>query len=74
MGPRLNMAAAIGALSVVNRVLLSRITTGKTVAKWISPIQHIILMCFPCGKEKFVPRIVHVYPNLHARVYVVWKL
>ena len=74
MGPRLNMVAAIGALSIVNRVLLSRITTGKTVAKWISPIQHIILMCFPCDKKKIVPRIVHAYPNLHARVYVVLML
>jgi len=33
MGPHLNMVAAIGAPSVVNRVVISRIATGKTVAK-----------------------------------------
>jgi len=32
-GPLLNMVTAIGAPSVVKRVLISRITTGKTVAK-----------------------------------------
>jgi len=33
MGPHLNMVAAIGAPSVVNRGVISRIATGKTVAK-----------------------------------------
>jgi len=31
--PRLNMVAAIGAPSVVKRVLISRIATGKPIAK-----------------------------------------
>ena len=72
--PRLNMVAAIGAPSVVKRVLISRIATGKPIAKWISPTQHIILMCFPHDMENFVSRIVRAFPNLYARVYVVWKL
>jgi len=33
MGLRLNMVAAIGAPSVVNQVVISRIATGKMVAK-----------------------------------------